>query len=188
MTPCTCRVPNGERSARFEPGQAFHMTFWRPLDARYQFDGRVIGPTAISCHWLWRTLQWTVFNSASIRESIVGKQSSSPSDPGTVLEFRLAAGDAAAFREGTASRPEHRRRLSHDADGLDEERLGCAQHRSARIAGPDRDSGRGAAADASRRTFKISVAGRIAFKMPSKQLERQVRNLVAELTPGTSYG
>ena len=36
-------LPTGQRPASFEPGQALHVTFWRPLDARYEFEGRVIG-------------------------------------------------------------------------------------------------------------------------------------------------
>jgi len=36
-------LPAGQRAASFEPGQALNVTFWRPLDARYQFEGRVIG-------------------------------------------------------------------------------------------------------------------------------------------------
>jgi hypothetical protein len=36
-------LPAGQRPASFEPGQALHVTFWRPLDARYQFEGRVVG-------------------------------------------------------------------------------------------------------------------------------------------------
>lgn len=39
-------LPMGQWLARFEAGQALHVTFWRPLDARYQFEGRVIGTDA----------------------------------------------------------------------------------------------------------------------------------------------
>ncbi len=36
-------LPMGQHLVRFEPGQPLNVTFWRPLDARYQFEGRVIG-------------------------------------------------------------------------------------------------------------------------------------------------
>ena len=35
-------LPAGERHTRLEAGQAIHVTFWRPLDARYQFESRII--------------------------------------------------------------------------------------------------------------------------------------------------
>ena len=67
-------LPIGQHLVRFEPGQPLNVTFWRPLDARYQFEGRVIGHDGHSAsRWLWRTLRWSASSSASIRESIAGK-------------------------------------------------------------------------------------------------------------------
>jgi hypothetical protein len=36
-------LPTGQQPARLEVGQVLHVTFWRPLDARYQFESRVLG-------------------------------------------------------------------------------------------------------------------------------------------------
>ena len=41
-------LPMGQQLASLEPGQPLKVTFWRPFDARYQFEGRVIGTDARS--------------------------------------------------------------------------------------------------------------------------------------------
>jgi len=35
-------LPTGQQPARFKTGESLHVAFWRPRDARYQFDSRVI--------------------------------------------------------------------------------------------------------------------------------------------------
>ena len=70
-------LPAGQRPASFEPGQALHVTFWRPLDARYQFEGRVIGTDGHrAVAGRGSRSDGPCFSSAGIRESIAGKSSS----------------------------------------------------------------------------------------------------------------
>ena len=175
-------LPTGQRPASFEPGQALHVTFWRPLDARYQFEGRVIGtdgrrPALAVAHAPTDRLQQRKYPRVHCREVVqLGRLTREqftnfaklPQPPQLSVKGRLhdLSVGGACFTTPMALTKNGWVALSigaHEAQGpivvpgqvLRQTRLGG--------------------------TSKSLWRAAVEFNMPSPQLEQQVKNLVAEI-------
>jgi hypothetical protein len=170
----------GERLASFQPGQTLHVSFWRPLDARYQFEGRVIGTDHLSlavAHAPVSRLQQRQHPRVYCREGVqlgplTREQFSNfaglPQAPQLPIKGRLhdLSVGGACFTTPMALTKNGWVALSigaHESQGpivvpgqvLRETRLGG--------------------------TSKSPWRAAVEFKIPSPQLEGQLRNLVAEI-------
>jgi hypothetical protein len=177
-----CLSLTGERLASFQPGQTLHVSFWRPLDARYQFEGRVIGTDShhlslAVAHAPVDRLQQRQHPRVHCREGVqlgqlTREQFSNfaglPQAPQLPIKGRLhdLSIGGACFTTPMALTKNGWVALSigaHESQGpivvpgqvLRETRLGG--------------------------TSKSPWRAAVAFEIPSQQLERQVRNLVAEI-------
>lgn len=175
-------LPAGQRPASFEPGQALHVTFWRPLDARYQFEGRVIGtdgrrPALAVAHAPTERLQQRRYPRVHCREVVqLGRLTREqfanfaklPQPPQLSVKGRLhdLSVGGACFTTPMALTKNGWVALSigaHEAQGpivVPGEVL-----RQTRLGGTSKSLWRAA----------------VEFNMPSQQLERQVKSLVAEI-------
>jgi c-di-GMP-binding flagellar brake protein YcgR len=175
-------LPMVQRPARFEAGQPLHVTFWRPLDARYQFESRVIGTDArrlslAVAHAPTDRIQQRKYPRVYCREVIqLGRLTREqftnfaklPQPPPLSLRGRLhdLSVGGACFTTPMALTKNGWVALSigaHESQGpivvpgqvLRQTRLGG--------------------------TSKSPWRAAVEFAMPSQQVERQVKNLVAEI-------
>jgi hypothetical protein len=173
-------LPTGQSPARFEPGQPLHVTFSRPLDARYQFESRVIesrrGSLALA-HAPTQRLQQRKYPRVPCREAVLlgrltWEQFSNfarlPQPPRLPVKGRLhdLSVGGACFTTPTALTKNGWVALSigaHESQGpvvIPGEVL-----RQMRLGGTSKSLWRAA----------------VEFKMPSQQIESRMKNLVAEI-------
>jgi hypothetical protein len=175
-------LPTGQPRARFEPGQSLHVTFSRPLDARYQFESRVIetdrprGSLALA-HAPTQRLQQRKYPRVPCREAVLlgrltWEQFSNfarlPQPPRLPVKGRLhdLSVGGACFTTPTALTKNGWVALSigsHESQGpvvVPGEVL-----RQMRLGGTSKSLWRAA----------------VEFKMPSQQIESRMKNLVAEI-------